>query len=495
MKNVKIQKRKILNDLIEEIVSQQVEILLLEYGTGSEGVLAKVFIEPFTDTAKVISGEIQKTGAKLIGRAGVGLIGALGTLMPFFDKVPFTSKTWSEAKNAIRSYTKESVSKIDQKYGEAYKSINNSFNNPDVAFMAFAFNPGLYLGGALATSATGGALSAVESMLGGSGRIASAYNNFFNTIGIFNPRGASGGGTNINLGVGGGEGTYEENISHKLLKQYVSVLVEAEITGQQNINASKTTNTTATQQQKYINDIVNIVNQHMPESLGTLTPIIEKRVNEIFLQYNNPRVNEISLQYNNNPKEAEKQILETIKTLNNITGTQVLKAANIDPNTIQNEINASEKARAVIKGSEDAIAKNIKETIKTTKYPENLKAFFNEIKITNNEDLKKTEQAQLQKLKTDLSKDEQQEEQKKKINDAKTLEELYNNVLNDAQKNSFEQEYNNLLQKVNTNNQNKSKVIADKIKKFLGPLETDEGQQVISPEIVDNLAKKITDPQ
>ena len=483
MKNVKIQKRKILNDLIEEIVSQQVEILLLEYGTGSEGVLAKVFIEPFTDTAKVISGEIQKTGAKLIGRAGVELIGALGTLMPFFDKVPFTSKTWSEAKNAIRSYTKESVSKIDQKYGEAYKSINNSFNNPDVAFMAFAFNPGLYLGGALATSATGGALSAVESMLGGSGRIAGAYNNFFNTIGIFNPRGASGGGTNINLGVGGGEGTYEENISHKLLKQYVSVLVEAEITEQQNINASKTTNTTATQQQKYINDIANIVNQHMPESLETLKPIIEKRVNEIFLKYIN------------NPKEAEKQILETIKTLNNITGTQVLKAANIDPNTIQNEINASKKAQAVIKGSEDAIVKDIKETIKTTKYPENLEAFFNEIKITNNEDLKKTEQAQLQKLKTDLSKDEQQEEQKKKINDAKTLEELYNNVLNDAQKNNLKQEYNNILQKANTNNQNKSKVIADKIKEFLGPLKADQGEQVISQETVTNLARAIANPQ
>lgn len=230
MKNVKIQKRKVLNELIHEIVNEQVEMMLLEYADSGGGALYSVFIQPFVDTGNVIKAEIGKIGANVIGNTAQGLLGAFSVLLPMLNKIPFTEKTWKQGIDAIKNKTRESISKIDKKYGNSYNAVNRSFTNPDLAFLAFSFNPGLYLGSVLGAQSVGAALTLGQSMLGTSGNLTTSYYNFLNTLGIFSPQlKPQSGGVTIDVGMGGygdGAGAFEEN---RNFKNYVSMLVEKEM--------------------------------------------------------------------------------------------------------------------------------------------------------------------------------------------------------------------------------------------------------------------------
>lgn len=230
MKNVKTKKRKVLNELIQEIVNEQVEMMLLEYADSGGGALYAVFIQPFVDTGNVIKAEIGKVGSKAVGITAEGLLGAFSVLLPMLNKIPFTEKTWQQGIEAIKNKTKESIGKIDQKYANSYNAVNASFTNPDLAFLAFSFNPGLYLGSVLGAQSVGTALSLGQSMLGTSGNLTNSYYNFLNTLGIFSPRlKPQSGGVTIDVGMGGygdSAGGLEENHN---LKNYVSILVEKEI--------------------------------------------------------------------------------------------------------------------------------------------------------------------------------------------------------------------------------------------------------------------------
>ena len=230
MKNVKTKKRKVLNELIQEIVNEQVEMMLLEYADSGGGALYAVFIQPFVDTGNVIKAEIGKVGSKAVGITAEGLLGAFSVLLPMLNKIPFTEKTWQQGIEAIKNKTKESIGKIDQKYANSYNAVNASFTNPDLAFLAFSFNPGLYLGSVLGAQSVGTALSLGQSILGTSGNLTNSYYNFLNTLGIFSPQlKPQSGGVTIDVGMGGygdSAGGLEENHN---LKNYVSILVEKEI--------------------------------------------------------------------------------------------------------------------------------------------------------------------------------------------------------------------------------------------------------------------------
>lgn len=366
MKNVKIQKRKVLNELIQEIVDQQVEIMLLEYASGSEGALYGVFVKPFIDTANVIRSEVEKTGASLIGKTASGLLGAIGTLLPMFDKIPFTEKTWDQAMEGIKQYTNAAIKGIDGKYADSYKAIAGSFKNPDIAFAAFAFNPGLYLGSALAANTIGVTLSTASSMLGTSGNFSRAYSNLLSQIGIFTPGFTpQGGGVSVDMGMGGDSGMYENN-SYKKLKNAISFLVEFQLY----------------QEEAKINDpVYKAASEKYKELIKQIQKngfLLDKTVS------NNVWKNVYSKTKNNEAIVIDKWISE-LKDLNpeKIIGNK---------EQFINTINASPKTGNIIDKSIDSFVKKLTELVSKSQsldgYPPTIEKFFEEVDKSKNEEIK-----------------------------------------------------------------------------------------------------------
>ena len=434
MKNVKIQKRRVLNKLIQEIVDQQVEMMLLEYASGSEGALFSVFVQPFLDTANVIKGEIQKTGAKAIGATAEGLVRAFSVLLPFTKKVPFSGKTWDQAANAVQGKTKQIIGRINQKYAGSYNAVANAFRNPDLAFAAFAFNPALYLGTALATNSFGGALSAVESILGTSGNVTEKYNSALRNIGIFSPSFTpGGGGRDISGGIGytdtgdmSGGGGINETISRNRMKNYISLLLEdakvlnkvfEQAQAQAVQSGQQLTKQDYNQIYDFFNQIMNIVNTQIPG------------------YYSNRTVrNEIYKNIINLYRQDPEKIKTAISSLANIKGTDIVDRAVLE------KVNSTEEAQKIINNSINLIANELKKSFaQTPEIPKNLEDFINFIKENKDPKIQQIAKQQLDELKKNFSANKTEEE-KNKINSAVTLEALYSN-LNDAEKKMAQEQY------------------------------------------------------
>jgi len=364
-KENQIKKRKALNELIQEIVDEQVEMMLLEYASGSEGALYTVFIQPFVDTANVIKGEVEKTGANLTGTIARGLLGAVGTLLPMFDKIPFTEKTWEQGIEGIKQYTNAAIKKVDSKYADSYKRISESFKNPDLAFVTFAFNPGLYLGTALATNTMGVALSTASSMLGTSGEFSNAYSNLLSTIGIFTPGFTpQGGGVSIDVGMGGMDGGMYENNSYRKLKNAISLLVEFQL---------------------YKEAVQDPYYKDAKEKYKTL-------INQI--KANGFILDEISLNHvwrkvyekvnNNKPGEIDNWISE----LKKINPEQIVG----NKEEFINKINATSKTGNIINSSIDSLVKNLIDLVSKSQsmegYPKTIEELFKQVDSSKNQEIK-----------------------------------------------------------------------------------------------------------
>lgn len=457
--------RKILETLIEEIVNEQVAILLEE-----NSALKSIFIDPFMDTAKVIKGEIEKTGTRVLGTAASVLVRAFSVLLPMFNEIPFTGKTWEEAIKGIKTRTQGAIKTIDSKYANSYKAIAGSFNNPDIAFLAFSLNPSLYLGTLFASNAIGISLSTAESMLGTSGAVSNAYSNFLSRIGIFSSEFASGGGTHIDVGMGsdiGDMGGMYENVSKKRLQKTISLLVEDAyilFEKQQQENPELV---------KGFKDILNIIQkQH-------LVVLDELARNELWKN--------LIEKTKNNPQNISNIIQNIINELSTATTDNILGS---EKTRILNAAAESPSAINIVATSVEALAKEIAEGIKkasSSKLPETFEKFVEELKTTNDEKLKNAEKVFIEKYKSEL----QDKTFKSKITAANTLEAIVN-VLNDKDKESIKKEYANTVTRLNAINkkENLQKQITTAINNQLKNAKQNE-QSVVSPQTTNQLIEKL----
>ena len=423
---------------------------------SSGGALYGVFIQPFLDTANVIKGEIGKTGAKALGTAAQGLVGAFSVLLPMFNKIPFTGKTWQEAIQGIKTRTKDAISAIDTKYANSYKAIASGFQNPDLAFLAFSLNPGLYLGTALASNAVGTSLGVVESMLGGSGKVSQAYSNFLGQIGIFTPGFASGGGTHIDVGMGGSgdSGGIYENVSKRKLKKAISLLVEEAVVSIQG-------------------------QQQDPEFRQAFSDY--QKVLQIFskqgIVLDNPAKNNIFTNFKTfktkNDIEKRKSIIDELSKLT--TARDVLTAIGIDPKPIF----TGDKVKSIVAATVKALATEIAEGIKkanSNKPPETLDEFIATLKTTQNQQLKKAE--------SDFIESNIKDE---KLKSNKSLEAIVN-VLGEKEKTEIREQYKKMVKEFNSKNtkENLQEQITTAINNQF------KNAKIVPEEIIDQLTNLIT---
>lgn len=383
-KENQIKKRKALNELIQEIVNEQVEMMLLEYASGSEGALYTVFIQPFLDTANVIKGEVGKVGANLTGNFAKGLVSALSVLLPMLDKVPFTEKTWDQAINAIEARTAASIKNIAGRYSNSYNAVKNSFSNPDLAFLAFSFNPGLYLGSFLAAHSLGGTLSAAASALGTDRTLTNAYGDFLSRIGIFTPGfKPQGGGVSIDVGMGGygdSAGGLEENFD---FKNYISILIENEI--------DKSYFITKILKEKIRPGTAGQLNPARGQlGLGATPPVpVNKKEEERINNWMNLFIEAIrkhSIQLDDPTSEALRQgisqnqddatLATKLKTLQNAKLQNIINLEDLT-----NIINQSPKTKKIIAAASQNVANELIEQIKNSreKYPATIEEFFKKL--------------------------------------------------------------------------------------------------------------------
>lgn len=470
MKNVKTKKRKILNELIQEIVNEQVEMMLLEYGDSGGGALYAVFIQPFVDTGNVIKAEIGKVGSKAVGITAEGLLGAFSVLLPMLNKIPFTEKTWQQGIEAIKNKTKESIGKIDQKYANSYNAVNASFTNPDLAFLAFSFNPGLYLGSVLGAQSVGTALSLGQSMLGTSGNLTNSYYNFLNTLGIFSPRlKPQSGGVNIDVGMGGygdSAGGLEENHN---LKNYVSILVEKEIYDlfqSKKILKEQAQPAQQAQQAQPAQPAqpANVSNQKDP--VETLLKEVVDALKNHNITLNENNINSIREQIGS--ISVEKYRNEQLSKLENAKLENI-----VNVNEFINQINDSAKGNEIRnEGTDNLIAQLNELSGEGTKpYPENIDGF---IKKYDTGEINKEE---ANKILSNFG-----------IKITKTLEDAYNK-LSSEQKEELKTGYEKMVADQNK----KKKQIPDIMKKGLGAQlgGTIAGIPIVDPKTIENIVQRV----
>jgi len=462
-KENQIKKRKILNELIQEIVNEQVEMMLLE---NTSGALYTVFIQPFVDTANVIKGELKKSVVKTVGAATEGLVRAFQVLLPFTKKVPFSGKTWDGAIKTIQGKTKGIVNNINKEYATSYDAVAKSFQNPDLAFTAFAFNPGLYLGTALATNSFGGALSAASSMLGTSGEISNNYNNLLKRIGIFSPAFTpSGQGVSIDVGMGGSGDGYgdggglEETVTQKRMKNLVSFLIEdIRITNKlfENITQTGQPGRQLTEQDKKI--IYNVYS------------MIMNTIGEQWSSYRDNRNvrNEVYKNLIKSYQQSPANINSIAEQIKSIKGTDIVTKEQLA------NINQMPEAQKIIDANVKFLADELRKSFKdsTTTVPKTLPEFIKFIKTNQDPKIQQAAAAQLKIIKDNFSNNtEISEEERKKIESAATLETLYNN-LPEADKKSAEAQYVTANAAMIDDNKNMPKRIADQIRsQFEGQLD------------------------
>lgn len=200
--------KKLFKKIINEIVDIEFNHFLYEASGLSSSPMYQIFVQPFVNAGNVVKAETQKTGARIKGMIEQGIIGAAATLLPLLQNVPFSGgKTWQQAIDESKTQVKDSIGKINTKYAASYEAVRAGFASPDAAFILFSFNPGLYLGTALATGAIGSSLSAIGGMLGRD--LSGGYNTWIRqNLGILKPTGTA----TYQGGISGGPGGYDGGV-------------------------------------------------------------------------------------------------------------------------------------------------------------------------------------------------------------------------------------------------------------------------------------------
>lgn len=328
MKNEKQKQKQLLEKIIKEIVDIEVNNFLYETKGLKSSPMYQIWIQPFANLANVIKAETQKTGARIRGTFQQGILGAGGTLLPFLEKVPFSGgKTWSQAIDESKNNIKKSIDEIDKTYAASYEAVRGAFASPDAAFILYSFNPGLYLGTALATGAIGSSLSAIGGILGRD--LSSGYETWMrNNLGILRPMGTAtyqdgiSGGAGYDGGAGGYDGGYYQELEEVI--QNLEQIYNKKYTS---IYSSIKKNTKIPENykqifQRLLVDIARDQTKKTQEKLNTLN-VLEKQINDF-----NPQI--------------------------------ILKANGLpaDSKALEATINNSDKGRAIVEKSKESLGKN-----------------------------------------------------------------------------------------------------------------------------------------
>jgi len=169
MKNSK----NLLREYVRETLSERTTGGGAAFGDyGSD--LGDMFLKPFQDAGKVISGELQKLSARTQSAALKLISGTLSILMPWSDME--LDRIVKHEEETIRAIENDPATK------KAWETVSSDADT-GVRKMAFLFNPVLYVATDLATKSPSTALVAAGALIGapGAGALAAAAKKLYQT--------------------------------------------------------------------------------------------------------------------------------------------------------------------------------------------------------------------------------------------------------------------------------------------------------------------------